>query len=78
MSNSIVVEEGACGTMDAMRVKQQLAATQDMMRPMGRASKHEYLSSHSDSTGLAEPSFIRRSTCSDTDCGVMRARYIFL
>ena len=78
MSNSIVVEEGACGIMDALLVKQQVAATQDMMRPMVRECEHEYLSSHSDSTGLAEPSFIRRSTCSDTDCGVMRAGYIFL
>ena len=78
MSNSIVVEEGACGTMDALRVKQQMAATQDMIMPMVREREHEYLSSHSDLTGLDEPSFIRRSTCSATDCGVMRAGYIFL
>ena len=78
MSNSIVVKEGACGTMDALRVKQQMVETQDRIRPMVRECEHEYLSSHSDSTGHAEPSFIRRSTCSDTDCGVMRAGYIFL
>ena len=76
MSNNIVVEEGACETMDALRVKQQMAATQDMIRPM--VWEHEHLSIHSDFTGLTEPSFIRRSTCSDTDCGVMRVGCIFL
>ena len=76
MSSDSVAEERAYGKMDTQKVKQQMALFQDLMRSAFREGEHS--SSHSDLIGLVEPPFIRRSTCSNTDCSTMRAGYIFL
>ena len=76
MSNDIVVEKGIYGTLDVRQVKQQVAVTQDLMRSVLWEGQHS--SSHSALRGLGEPPFIRRATCFDTDCGAMRAGYVFL
>ena len=76
MSNDILVEKGIYGTLDVRQVKQQVAVTQDLMRSVLWEGQHS--SSHSALRGLGEPPFIRRATCSDTDCGAMRAGYVFL
>jgi len=76
MANDILVEERAYGLMDARQVRKQMVVIQDLMSSVFREGEH--LSSRSDLAELAEPPFIRRSTCFDLDCRAMRAGYIFL
>jgi len=68
MFNDVVVEERVYGTLDVRQVNRQMAVIRES----------EGSPSHSDFLGLAEPAFIRRSTCFDADCGVIKAGYIFL
>ena len=76
MTSDSVAEERVCGKVDTQKVKQQMALFQDLMRSAFREGEHSF--SHSDLIELVEPPFIRRSTCSDTDCSTMKAGYIFL
>jgi len=76
MSNGTVVEKGSYVKLNTRKIKKQMAAFRDSMESM--LPDDEYSSSHSDFPELSEPAFIRRATCSDMDCGPMRASYIFL
>jgi len=77
MSNDMILEEGTCRTRDPRYVMRQMPLIQDFMNPV-LLREDERSSNHSDLIGLDEPPFIRRSTCFDIDCGVMRSGYIFL
>ena len=77
MSNTMMLEVGACRTWDPRPVRRQTPLISDYINSV-LLQEDEHWSDHSDLAGLDEPPFIRRSTCSDTDCGVMRAGYIFL
>ena len=68
MSNDIVLEERVHETLDVRQVNRQM----EVIRESAGSP------SHSDFLGLTEPAFIRRSTCFDADCGVIKAGYIFL
>ena len=76
MSNDSVLAEKVYGSLVARQDKQQMAGIQDATKSVFLGDEHS--SSYSYSAGLAEPAFIRRSTCSDTSCGAMTAGYIFL